>query len=126
MEDKLVEMQRSFDDLRAQQHRDLSEVQNKLQYYDEKMHCIVEVAETSDSERRKRIEDKEELLARVDKEVARLMAAIEAQNNDFNVLNSTFRTGLNTIEQKHLISENRIKNFDNMGRSINKDIDMVR
>jgi len=37
------------------------------------------------------------MLVRVDKEVGRLMAAIEAQNNDFNVLNSTFRTGLNTM-----------------------------
>lgn len=55
MEDKLMEVQRSFEDLKAQQHRELSEVQNKLQYYDEKMHRIDEVAETSDNERRKRL-----------------------------------------------------------------------
>lgn len=66
------------------------------------------------------------MLTRVDKEVTRLIGAVEAQNNDFNVLNSTFRTGLNTMEQKNLVNENRIKNFDNMARSITKDIDLVR
>jgi len=100
MEEKLDQMHCSFGDLKAQQHQELGELQNRMQYYDEKMHRIDQMAETSENESRRRIEDKEELLARIDKETARLMAAIEAQNNDFNVLNSIFRTGLNTIQQK--------------------------
>jgi hypothetical protein len=59
-------------------------------------------------------------LARIEKEVARLTANLEGQSNDFNVLNATFRTGINNIEQKNLINENRIKNFDSMAKSIYK------
>lgn len=65
-------------------------------------------------------------MARIEKEVARLTYNIEAQTNDFNVLNATFRTGINNIEQKNLINENRIKNFDSIAKSINKEIDLVR
>ena len=55
-EEKIVKVQHSFDEPKAEQHKGLNEIQN------EKMHKIELLAGMTESERRKRINIKQKLL----------------------------------------------------------------